>query len=291
MATESKAELRYPKIIGLLLVLASVLIIIALFVLDLNVIYEPPLLLPFTNTIFTAIIPIIVAVFAARTYLKSGSLSVLLMGCGMLSFGVSAALAGWLRPVQHGANINVTVYNTGALAGALFHIAGAALSSFWRAPQRRFENGKLIATSLYCSILAFIILFTFATFEGVISPFFIQGKGPTALRQIVLGLAIFLYFLSANLLHGPLSEDKIGFLLLVLFRSRHAGVRAVCLLHPERRREPYRLGGKSIELCGCDLHPGRHSNRDSKREIERIDPRRCPFQLLHGCGSELSVFG
>ncbi len=187
----------YPKLIGMLLVVASVSCIIVLFIADISVIFEPPYLLPVTNTIFTAIIPIIVAFFAARTYLKSGSLSVFLMGCGMLSFGISAALAGWLRPAQNGANINVTIYNTGALVGSLFHISGAVLSSFGRSPQWRFERGKLVVASAYCGVFAFIILFTFATFEQIIPPFFIQGSGPTALRQIVLGLAIFFYLLSA----------------------------------------------------------------------------------------------
>ncbi|HYA14742.1 MAG TPA: PAS domain S-box protein, partial [Syntrophales bacterium] len=186
----------YPKLISMLLVVASLVCIIILFIIDINVIFEPPYLLPITNTIFTAIIPVVIAFYAAKTYLKSGSLSIFLMGCGMLSFGISAALAGWLRPAQNGANINVTIYNTGALIGSLFHIAGAVLSSFGKS-QWEFERGKLVVASAYCGIFAFIILFTFATFERIIPPFFIQGYGPTALRQVVLGLAIFFYLLSA----------------------------------------------------------------------------------------------
>jgi len=186
----------YSKLTGMLLVVASLVCIVILFIIDINVIFEPPYLLPITNTIFTAIIPVVIAFFAAKTYLKSGSLSIFLMGCGMLSFGISAALAGWLRPAQNGANINVTIYNTGALIGALFHIVGAVLSSFGKS-HWECERGKLIVASSYCGVFAFIILFTFATFERIIPPFFIQGYGPTALRQVVLGLAIFFYLLSA----------------------------------------------------------------------------------------------
>ena len=131
----------YPKLISMLLVVASLVCIIILFIIDINVIFEPPYLLPITNTIFTAIIPVVIAFYAAKTYLKSGSLSIFLMGCGMLSFGISAALAGWLRPAQNGANINVTIYNTGALIGSLFHIAGAVLSYFGKS-QWEFERGK-----------------------------------------------------------------------------------------------------------------------------------------------------
>ena len=68
------------------------------------------------------------AFFAARTYLRTGSLSVLLMGCGMLGFGLCAGSAGWLREIQGGANFNVTIYNTGALLGSLCHVTGAAIN-------------------------------------------------------------------------------------------------------------------------------------------------------------------
>ena len=118
-------ESRWPKLIGLLLAFASLLAIVALYALDITFLYEPKHLLGVTNTIFTAIIPVVVAFFAARTYLRTGSFSVLLMGCGMLGFGLCAGSAGWLRELQGGANFNVTIYNTGALLGSLCHFAGA----------------------------------------------------------------------------------------------------------------------------------------------------------------------
>ncbi len=189
-------ELYDAKRIGMFVVVASVVCIVVLYIADFRFIFEPPYLLPVTNTLFAAVIPVAIAFFAARIFIKNSSLSIFLMGCGMLSFGISAAMAGWLRPAQNGANLNVTVYNTGALAGALFHIAGALFSSSGKTHWRSIP-GRLAVTAAYTAIFAFIVLFTFATLEGLIPFFFVQGQGPTALRQVVLGLAIFFYLLSA----------------------------------------------------------------------------------------------
>jgi len=188
---------QYPKLTGLLLVSASMLAIVVLYVLDITFLYEPKHLLGVTNTIFTLIIPVTVAFFAARTYLKTGSLSVLLMGCGMLGFGLCAGSAGWLRDIRDGANFNVTIYNTGALLGSLCHVTGALISYSGKSYGLGPGKQKPALMTAYPAIIVFAVLFSFATVQQVVPPFFIQGAGPTLLRQIVLGLAIFFYALSS----------------------------------------------------------------------------------------------
>ena len=188
---------RYSKPAGLLLVCASMLAIVVLYVLDITFLYEPKHLLGVTNTIFTLLIPVTVAYFAAGTYLKTGFPSVLLMGCGMLVFGLCAGAAGWLREIYGGANFNVTIYNTGSLLGSLCHVTGAVIS--YSRTSHRLEPGrqKQAVIAAYSAIIVFAVLFSFATVQQVVPPFFIQGSGPTALRQIVLGLAVFFYALSS----------------------------------------------------------------------------------------------
>lgn len=116
------------KFLGLLLVIVYVVALKVLSVLDIGSIFEHRLLLPILNTLFAGMIPIAIALIAGRTYSKSGSSTVLFMGCGMLSFGLCAISAGWLIRASDGANLNVTVYNTGAFLGSLFHAIGAVLS-------------------------------------------------------------------------------------------------------------------------------------------------------------------
>ena len=53
--------MRYPKLIGLLLVFASIVAMVALYAFDITFLYEPKHLLGVANTLFTAIIPVIVA--------------------------------------------------------------------------------------------------------------------------------------------------------------------------------------------------------------------------------------
>jgi PAS domain S-box-containing protein len=210
MAESQKRD--YPKLIGRLLFFAYILFIAYLAVVDVNVVFEPPLLLPITNTLFTAIIPLVVALVAARVFLKSGSFSIFLMGCGMLSFGISAAFAGWLIRAQDGTNINVTIYNSGALLGSLFHIVGAALGSLDGLPRWKQGLEKAAVVSAYGGITLLVILFTLATLQHVVPPFFIQGSGPTALRQLVLGLSIFFYALSALVFMHQYLKMKWDFL-------------------------------------------------------------------------------
>ena len=59
------------------------------------VIFEPHYLLPaFNTTLFLA--AGIIAFIACRTYLLSGSPTVLWFGCGVLTLGTGALAAGWL---------------------------------------------------------------------------------------------------------------------------------------------------------------------------------------------------
>ncbi|MDD5712012.1 MAG: PAS domain S-box protein, partial [Smithellaceae bacterium] len=183
------------KRLGILLVIAYVAAIAVLYQLDIRTALEPLYLLPLTNTIFATLIPLLVAILTARAYRGIGLPSLLLTGCGMLAFGLCAAVAGWLIHARDGVNLNVTIYNTGALLGALFQIWGAALSSI----QTKAKGGEGRTTVLaYGVIIAFTVLFTFAALQHEIPPFFIPGQGPTPLRQVVLGLAIIFYGLSAG---------------------------------------------------------------------------------------------
>ena len=69
-------------------VIAAIIVIIAvLAILDIRTVFEPPLLLFILNTLFISIMSFVVASISARNYLKRGSLSFLLLGCGVLAVG------------------------------------------------------------------------------------------------------------------------------------------------------------------------------------------------------------
>ena len=194
-----------------ILVLLYIGALIMLYYADLKKVYEPPALLLIMNTIFAGLIPIAVAIIAARGYLFSGLNSLLLMSCGMLTFGCGAAMAGWLVDGQQVPNVNVTIMNLGALMGSIFHVIGAILSLKKDIPVTVPEKRKVRLIPLYTGMILVVFMLTLATRHGLTPLFFIQGAGPTLLRQIVLGMAVVLFFLSALVSMRIFIERKLIF--------------------------------------------------------------------------------
>jgi PAS domain S-box-containing protein len=158
-------------------------------------VYEPALLLPLLNTsLFLA--ACVVSYIAMRIYLISGSPAILWIGCGVLTLGTGSLAAGWLI-VPYGPNVNVTVFNVGAFLASICHI-GAVVASLGERPgeadpSRRKRNARLG----YLAVLIVIALLILLTITGTMPPFFIQGVGPTEIRQNVAGWTIVLFTLSS----------------------------------------------------------------------------------------------
>ncbi len=211
MRAVSAGKSRYTKAIGLLPVVVSFAAIAVLYIRGESFLWEPQYLVGISDTVFAAIVPAIVAFFAARAYLKTGSLNVLLMGCGMLGLGLCTATAGWLRPLPGGADYDVAIYNAGALVGSFCHFASAMLGASSRRQQYRPARRPILMIA-YSAPLLFAVSFSLATLDHVVPPFFIQDVGPTALRQVVLGLAIFLYASSALIFMSSFLRTKSDFI-------------------------------------------------------------------------------
>ena len=62
-------------------------------------VFEPPWLLFTLNTVFITGLGLLIAWLCFRSFLRGGFLNILLLGCGVLAFGLSSFAAGWLiRP-------------------------------------------------------------------------------------------------------------------------------------------------------------------------------------------------
>ncbi|MDR3560066.1 MAG: hypothetical protein P4N59_01305, partial [Negativicutes bacterium] len=166
MAAQSPEKSRCAKALGVLPVFISLAAIVTLYVRGASFLGEPQYLVGVANTVYIAIIPAIVAFYAARTYLKTGALNVLLMGCGMLGFGACAGSAGWLTVLPGGADFNVALYNTGALLGSVCHFAGSIPSIFRQSHQWKLERKPVLITA-YSAPILFAVLFSFATVQQV----------------------------------------------------------------------------------------------------------------------------
>jgi PAS domain S-box-containing protein len=177
---------------------ALIIIVLALYLtIKPTVFFEPTWLLPITNTVFVTLVCFIVAYIAMRNYKATGRIQILFLGCGLFSFGIGGVVAGWLRSVPAaGANLNVTIYNTGALIGAIFHFVAALILLAGISSEAGSKRKELWLVFSYVGLIVFMALFTIASLKGIIPPFFIQGVGPTILRQVVLGTAAVLFAFS-----------------------------------------------------------------------------------------------
>jgi PAS domain S-box-containing protein len=158
--------------------------------------YDPPWLILTGNTLFIGAVGFAVAGIAWRNYVAAGQIQVLLLGCAMLLFGIGGVLAGVVRGLPDGANINVTIYNTGALAGGVLHAVAALILLAGLGSQAGPARRKLWLALGYSGAVLFMAALSAASFKGVMPPFFLQGAGPTPLRQQVLGSADLLFVFS-----------------------------------------------------------------------------------------------
>ena len=182
----------------LLIIPLFLLIIAALYLLDIKTVFEPPLLLAVMNTLFLGIIPVYIAVVAYRMYRINGSFVVLFLGSGMLVFGLGAIAAGWLNGLPNGSNITTTIHNVSVFIGSAFSLASVLLAVVGEVPQTR-KAVQSVTIMVYGGAVVFEVLLIFSAVLGLLPPFFVPGTGPSVLRQVILSNAAEMYALAAIL--------------------------------------------------------------------------------------------
>lgn len=163
-----------------------------------GLIFEPPLLYPVLQTLFVLPTSLAVAYLSARGYLASGSVTLLPVGSGVLVIGCGTVVGSLIIVLPGGTNVGVMLANVGFLVGAALNTVGAALtaagvSSTGLVPGRARFNVMLA----YLGVLLYTGWLTIAGLQEATPLFFVQGVGPTPLRQAVLGGALALFVVSS----------------------------------------------------------------------------------------------
>ena len=175
-------------------------------------VYEPPWLLLTLNAVFITGLGLLIAALCFRSFLHSGFLNVLLLGCGVLASGQSSFSAGWLILPPHTLNEAVTVHNSGVLCSAVLFFMSSLFTAVGYSME--FESRRrLIATAAYTGVLAVGAVLTAETVLKVIPPVFVPGEGPTSIRQVILAVSVTLLAASALLMRTVYAEKRTGFLL------------------------------------------------------------------------------
>ena len=106
-----------------------------------------------------------------------------------MTLGTGALAAGWLI-FPFGPNVNVTIFNVAVLLASICH-AGGVLSTLEEKPGETDPGRRRRKAALgYLAALTGIALLVVLTLTGIMPPFFIQGKGPTVVRQICGGMGL-----------------------------------------------------------------------------------------------------
>ena len=160
------------------------LVVIAGFwVADLRTIYESRILMLLLNLVFTWLASLCICILTARGFLGSGQPGLLMFGCGSLLWGVTSLAAA---VVVDRVNTTITVHNLGVFGAAACHLVGL----LWRS--RLLRPGRWLAVG-YAGALLIAALVFWAASTGLTPPFFVQGQGGRAVRQVVLVLAIAMF--------------------------------------------------------------------------------------------------
>jgi len=204
---------RISQYLPLIPILVGSLFVVVLALLDTTPVFDPPGLLLALNACFLSLLPFLVVYIATRAYLSNGSLSLIMFASGCLSLGIGSLLAGFMSFTKAGPNGVVFIHNSSALLSAVFHVVGAACALLASPPQQDRRQRNLYVLSIYICIIIFEAFLVVTTIHGYAPLFFVQGTGPTVIRQIVLGGAVAVYLI-AGFLFGVLylrSESKFVF--------------------------------------------------------------------------------
>ena len=164
-----------------------------------SVTFDPPGLLPLLNLLFLFICPMFVWYLATKSYMKTGTASIITMGSGVFTLALGSLIAGFLLSAK-GPNAVITIHNISACLAGLFHLIGSVFVFIGFQPEQDVRKRKYLFTLMYSSIFVLLTVFTLAVYKNTFPDFFIQGQGPTILRQIILGIAVFSFSASGLLI-------------------------------------------------------------------------------------------
>jgi PAS domain S-box-containing protein len=182
--------------------------IIVLAFLHIDVVWNPPNLLKTLNISFLTIITFLVSLLAARSYLKNHSSFFLLLGCGMLVFGLGGIIA--VLPFgKPGPNWNVTVYDLSAfLAGICLMVSAIA---GWSVKPRRLRSGWPVLLTFYFGIIVIESILALVVRNELLPVFFVDGHGATIYDLLTLWTTAGLFIASAILLKINYGASKSNF--------------------------------------------------------------------------------
>jgi PAS domain S-box-containing protein len=180
--------------------------------------FNPPYLRFGLNIIFIVITNLTVAIISAKSFLKYGQISLLILSCGLLASSLSTFSSGWAAN-SFSDNANFSIFALGMLISAIVQAFGAIYLSSGAAPKIRKNRTKVLAVTVTAIIISIIIVTAVGITNAVV---FKTDIGPTPLRQLVVAFATLFFALSATIFGLLYRQSKTSvlywyFMALLLF--------------------------------------------------------------------------
>ncbi|GAB6058387.1 hypothetical protein JCM31598_15040 [Desulfonatronum parangueonense] len=178
---------------GLLTAITLPVLMVLLALQDSQTRYEWPFFFPTATLLFLIVPCALMAFLSARIYLRQELPSALALGGGMAAFGIANLLISFDASLGLGADNIVKVHNISTLV--LAASLAASTHQGLRPPRRSLQaRAKIILLVLvYAGMLLLPVLVYWASYSGNLPTFFVQGEGPTRIRQLVLTAALVLF--------------------------------------------------------------------------------------------------
>ncbi len=213
-------------------------------------VFEPPYLFLILNVLFTGIIPLLVAYIAFRSYQQRSLPGLILMGAGMLVFGLGSIAAPLVAGLPDGRNLTIAVHNVCALAAALSQLLGAAmLLAGSRSP---FRTGLLWKIGLAVAIMVLLpVIVVAGIMQGLVPDFFVPGAGFTVLRGLVLAGAIEFFAIAAALFFLAYRRREEKFLFWYAIGLGLIAVGLLSAVFATGAGNPLSWTARSAQYLGC----------------------------------------
>jgi len=191
------------------LILLLILLVVAVSI-DSQWVYDPDWLLLGLNTVFVTVVPLIVAVMAVTAYRTTGVVAVLAIGTGMVALMWAGTPPAVLLKTE-GADAGVAMHNSSVLLASLCFFAASLAGAFTLPPRLPGSRGRQLVVAYAAAALCLGVILVLVL-TGEMPTFFVQGKGPTHLRQIVLGAGLGLFLLAAIFWWQTYLRTRVAFL-------------------------------------------------------------------------------
>ena len=197
--------------LGLLILIAFVVANVVLIFVNSTAAFYSPVLLAILNFDFQSIALFAVVYISARSYLKSGLLQLLLIGCGLIAFGIGVIinLARILIALNRDWNdFTVQMHTLGLFIFALLSFCAVILLMYKR--PKHYLNQKKLKSNLaigYSIMGILIVSLGLLALYNVIPEFF-SPQGYTLLSTTVQTITVTLFVVSALLFSRIYLESK-----------------------------------------------------------------------------------